>query len=416
MVAELISVGTEILMGNIVNTNAQYLSVKLAELGISVYYQVSVGDNEERLFDTIKQAFHRSDLVILTGGLGPTKDDLTKETVAKFLNRKLIMDDETKKRIHSYFKQIGKDNISKNNWKQAEIIENSIVLENNHGTAPGFIVEEGEKAIMLIPGPPNEMKPMFEELILPYLKKRSPHVLYSNMVKVCGIGESMAETMIEDMIANQSNPTIAPYAKSGEVHFRVTAYADTLGEAKTLVKPVVTELISRFAENIYTIEEAETLEEVVINLLKKHELTVTSAESCTAGMFSSRLVNVSGCSDVLKEGFVTYSNEAKSKHLKVSKETLKQYGAVSEQTAREMAMGAAENSGADTAISITGIAGPDGGTPEKPVGTVYVGCYANKKTYVKKLQLQGDRQKVRETTVIYALDFLRRCILEQYEK
>lgn len=416
MVVELISVGTELLLGNITNTNAAFLSSKCAELGLSLFYEVTVGDNEDRLKEAIKSALKRSDIVILTGGLGPTEDDLTKEVVAKVLKLPLVEDAHTKERIQSYFKNSNYKVITENNWKQAQIIENSIVIDNDNGTAPGLIVKSAEeKHVILLPGPPNEMEPMFKKDIVPYLKKLSPGVIFSKMVKICGVGESMVETMIKDLIQKQSNPTVATYAKSGEVHLRVTAIADSTDAAKKLVKPVVKELKERFKQNVYTTDEEETLEEYVVKLLKKYDLTLTTAESCTGGLFTGRIVNVPGASDILKEGYITYSNKAKRKNLDVSKNILKQYGAVSEQCAKEMAKGAALNTDADTAIAITGLAGPDGGTDEKPVGLVYIGCYVKDKVVVKEFHFKGNRQKIREYSVIAALDLLRRCVIENYK-
>lgn len=416
MVVELISVGTELLLGNIVNTNAAYLSEKCAELGMSLYYEVTVGDNEERLLDTVTTAINRSDVIILTGGLGPTQDDLTKETVAKALNLPIVEDRHTSERIENHFKRSNYKVVTENNWKQAKIIEGCKVVDNQNGTAPGLIVETQEgKRVILLPGPPNEMIPMFENDIYEYLNQINPNVIYSKMVKICGIGESMVETEITDLIEAQSNPTIAPYAKSGEVHLRVTASAPTVEEAKKLVKPIVKELKDRFKENVYTTDEAEALEDTVVKLLKKYDLSLATAESCTGGLFTGRIVNVAGASDVLKEGFITYSNKAKKKNLDVSKNTLKKHGAVSEQCAKEMAKGAAINTGSDVAVAITGIAGPDGGTDEKPVGLVYIACFANEKVTVKEFNFKGNRQKIREGAVIYALDLLRRCILNNYK-
>ncbi|MBS5933018.1 MAG: competence/damage-inducible protein A [Clostridiales bacterium] len=416
MVVELISVGTELLLGNIVNTNAAYLSEKCAELGMSLYYEVTVGDNEERLLDTVTTAINRSDVIILTGGLGPTQDDLTKETVAKALNLPIVEDRHTRERIENHFKRSNYKVITENNWKQASIIEGCKVVDNQNGTAPGLIVETQEgKRVILLPGPPNEMIPMFENDIYEYLNQINPNVIYSKMVKICGIGESMVETEITDLIEAQSNPTIAPYAKSGEVHLRVTASAPSVEEAKKLVKPIVKELKDRFKQNVYTTDEAEALEDTVVKLLKKYDLSLATAESCTGGLFTGRIVNVAGASDVLKEGFITYSNKAKKKNLDVSKNTLKKHGAVSEQCAKEMAKGAAINTGSDVAVAITGIAGPDGGTDEKPVGLVYIACFANEKVTVKEFNFKGNRQKIREGAVIYALDLLRRCILNNYK-
>lgn len=411
MIVELISVGTEILLGNIVNTNAAYLSQKCAELGLSVFYEITVGDNEERVYDAVKTGLSRSDVVMLTGGLGPTKDDLTKEMAAKAAGLTMVEDIHTKERIDKYFKSVHINDVTDNIWKQAMVIEGAVVIDNHNGTAPGQIVElTNGKRIILMPGPPNEMIPMFEKDIFPYLNQLQPFTLFSKMVKICGIGESKAETLIEDLIANQSNPTIAPYAKTAEVHFRITASAKTIEESYELMNPLINEIKKRFGDNIYTIEETVTLEEAVVDLLKKNKLSLVTAESCTGGLVSGRIVNVAGASEVFKEGFITYSNEAKMKYLNVKKDTLEKYGAVSEETAKEMASGAAKNANADVAIAITGIAGPDGGTVEKPVGLIYIGCCVNGTVYVKECKLKGNRQKIREATVINALDFLRRNI------
>lgn len=417
MTVELISVGTELLLGNIVNTNANYLSKKCAELGLSMYFQTTVGDNEGRLCEVLKSSLLRSDIIILTGGLGPTEDDMTKEAVAKVLNRELVMDEASRQKIEAYFQfryknETAYKKITENNWKQALKISDSLVIDNDNGTAPGYIVETDGKVIILLPGPPNEMIPMFEQKIFPYLRNKQSKIFVSRMIKICGIGESKAETEIIDLINSQSNPTIAPYAKSGEVHFRITAAADNTMEADKLLEPMVQKLYDRFGNNIYTTNEEESLEDVVVKLLQDKGYTVATAESCTGGLLTGTLVNVPGVSEVLKEGFITYSNEAKMKYLGVKQETLQNYGAVSYQTAEEMAIGAATAAHADAALAITGIAGPDGGTEEKPVGLVYIGCYTKNKVVVKELQLLGNRRKIRETTVIYALDLLRRVLLE----
>lgn len=415
MVVELISVGTEILLGNIVNTNAQYLSEKCALLGLSVYYQTVVGDNEQRLTEAVTTAFGRSDVVILTGGLGPTEDDLTKEVCAKVMDMPLSEDAHTRRRIETYLNNSVYQVIPDNNWKQAMLPAGAKVLDNSNGTAPGLIMEKNGKIAVLLPGPPNELYPLFEEQVAPYLNSLQPETIYSQMVKICGIGESQVETMIKDMVDAQTNPTIAPYAKTGEVHLRITAKAKDEEEAVKLMKPVVKELKKRFGMNIYTTKAEDTLEDVVVRLLKKYDLTVATAESCTGGLLSGRLINVPGASDIFKEGFVTYSNKAKRKYLDVSKPTLKKYGAVSEETAKEMAKGGVFASDSDACIAVTGIAGPDGGTEEKPVGTVYIGCYINNTVKVEKFRFKGNRAKVREQAVTKGLDLLRRCILENYK-
>lgn len=417
MVCELISVGTELLLGNIVNTNTQFLAEKCALLGLSMYHQVTVGDNRERLAETIRTALKRSDIVILIGGLGPTEDDLTKEVCSAVMNCALVEDAHTRARIETYFKGMGTAirDISENNWKQAIVPDGALILDNDNGTAPGLIIEKFGKSAILLPGPPNEMRPLFMEQVYPYLQKLQPEVIRSQMVKICGIGESRVEDKLLDLINQQTNPTIAPYAKTGEVHIRVTAKAANEEEADKLIKPVVKEIKKRFGDYVYSTREEETLEMAVVRLLKKLELTVSTAESCTGGLLAARLVNVPGVSDVFREGFITYSNKAKRKILDVNKGTLKKYGAVSEQTAKEMATGGVFATDSDVCVAITGIAGPEGGSEEKPVGLVYIACYLKDKVRVEQYLFKGNRDKVREQAVVKALDLLRRSILEQYK-
>ena len=414
MICELISVGTELLLGNIVNTNTQFLAEKCALLGLSMYHQVTVGDNRERLSEAVRTALKRADVVILTGGLGPTEDDMTKEVCAEVMGFSLVEDAHTRERIEDYFKNSIYKDITDNNWKQAISPEGARVLDNENGTAPGLILEKNGKLCVLLPGPPNEMIPLFMGQVYPYLQKLRPEVIRSQMVKICGVGESQVEDKLLDMIDRQTNPTIATYAKTGEVHLRVTAKARSEEEAERLIKPVVKEIKKRFGDHIYSMKEGETLEMAVVRLLKKHELTVTTAESCTGGLLAARLVNVPGVSDVFREGFVTYSNKAKRKYLDVGKGTLKKYGAVSEQTAKEMAIGGAFASDSDLCIAVTGIAGPDGGSEDKPVGLVYIAAYMKDTVTVEEYRFKGNRQKIREQTVVRALGLLRRSILKHY--
>lgn len=412
MVVELLSVGTELLLGNIVNTNARFLAEKCALLGLSMFSQTVVGDNRERLKSAVDTAVSRSDIVILTGGLGPTEDDLTKETCAEAFGCPLVEDEHTRKRIQGFFKNSIYKEIPKNNWKQAMVPEGAIVLDNDNGTAPGIIMEKDGKRLILLPGPPNEMIPLFNGQVEPYLRRLRPGFLMSRMVKICGMGESQVEDALLDLIDSQTNPTIATYAKTGEVHVRVTASAPDEEAADSLIKPVVKEIKKRFGRAVYSVKEEETLEMAVVRLLKKHELTVATAESCTGGLAAARIVSVPGASDVFKEGFVTYSNKAKRKHLDVSKSTLKKYGAVSRETAREMAIGGAFATDSDLCIAVTGIAGPDGGTEEKPVGLVYMACCFKDHVTVEKYQFKGNRDKVRDHAVVRALDLIRRTVLE----
>ncbi len=411
MVVELISVGTELLLGNIVNTNAAYLAEQCANCGLSCFYQTVVGDNEERLQETVKAGLKRSDILILTGGLGPTDDDLTKEVVAKAMKKKLVEDEKAREMIQTYFDNRGME-ITENNWKQAMVPEGAIVMYNNNGTAPGLIVESGEKCAILLPGPPNEMKPMFEEYVTDYLKKKNPEVIVSTTVKLCGIGESKVADMIQDMLDNQSNPTIAPYAKTGEVHLRVTAKAADEKSANKLIKPVVKQLKTRLAEYIYTTDENTTLENAIVDLLVANKLTVSTVESCTGGMIAARLINVPGVSDVFKMGHITYSNKAKKKILGVKKRTLEKHTAVSAEVAQEMVKGVEMVSKADVCVSVTGLAGPDGGTAKKPVGLVYIACSVKGNVTVQEYHFNGNRAKIRENATASALTLMRKCILE----
>ncbi len=411
MIVELISVGTEILMGNIVNTNAAYLASRCADLGAICYFQTVVGDNPGRLKDTLKLALSRADAVIMTGGLGPTQDDLTKQTVAELFNRRIYRDEATCEDLRAYFKRRG-ITCTENNFRQAEIPEGAEILSNHNGTAPGIYVFDDTKHVFLLPGPPNEMKPMFEESVAPRLSALSGEVIYSRMVKVCGIPESTAETMLSDILEAQTNPTIAPYAKLGEVHFRISAKAANEAEAEQLVLPVVEELQKRFGAAVYSTHEEEELEDAVIALCKERGYHITTAESCTGGLISARLVNVSGASACFDRSFVTYANEAKLEELGVSEETLARFGAVSEETAKEMVIGAQKHGRAEVSIAVTGIAGPTGGTADKPVGLVYVACAVKEKLWVRRYQFGGNRTKNRENTVTVALAMARNCILE----
>ena len=411
MVVELISVGTELLLGNIVNTNAAYLAEQCANCGLSCFYQTVVGDNEERLQETVKAGLKRSDILILTGGLGPTDDDMTKEVVTKAMKKKLVEDEKAREMIQTYFDNRGIE-ITENNWKQAMVPEGAIVMYNNNGTAPGLIVESGEKCAILLPGPPNEMKPMFEEYVKDYLKKKNPEVIVSTTVKLCGIGESKVADMIQDMLDNQSNPTIAPYAKTGEVHLRVTAKAADEKSANKLIKPVVKQLKTRLAEYIYTTDENTTLENAIVDLLVANKLTVSTVESCTGGMIAARLINVPGVSDVFKMGHITYSNKAKKKILGVKKRTLEKHTAVSAEVAQEMVKGVEMVSKADVCVSVTGLAGPDGGTAKKPVGLVYIACSVKGNVTVQEYHFNGNRAKIRENATASALTLMRKCILE----
>jgi nicotinamide-nucleotide amidase len=409
MKCELIAVGTELLLGSIVNSNARYLSERLAELGIDVHYHIVVGDNLNRLREVIETSLDRSDIIITTGGLGPTDDDLTKEGVAEVLGLKLLPHQQSLDKIQGYFKATNRP-MPECNKKQGYIPEGSKVLENNNGTAPGIMVERDNKVVILLPGPPKEMMPMFTEHVFPYLKAKSDFIIKSKTLRVVGVGESAIQEMLQHIFDTQSNPTIAPYAKDGEVHLRITAKCQKNEDADYLLNNMEAQISSVLKNNIYGYDD-ESLEYIVYKLLKQKNMTVSFAESCTGGMISSRLTNVSGASKVFMNSIVTYSNEAKIKFLGVKEETLLNHGAVSAETAIEMARGIKQVSNTSIGISVTGIAGPDGGTVEKPVGLFYIGVATEDKAEAHKFCFPASREKVRWNAATRALDILRREIL-----
>ena len=405
MKAEIITVGTEILLGDILNTNCRYLSRELAAMGIEMYYQITVGDNEERLLKTLDESLNRSDIVICTGGLGPTEDDITKEVCAKYFGYKLELHKPSLDAMIERFKHMNRVP-TKNNEKQAYFPKEAYILKNDNGTAPGCIMEKEGKMIVVLPGPPREMEPMFENYVKPYLSKLTDDVIESEVLRIIGVGESKVENDILDIIDSQTNPTIATYAKGYECTLRITAKAKSVEEAKELIKPMSDEMKRRFGQSLYATGET-SIEEVVSKMLVENNLKIAVAESCTGGMVSASLINYPGISSVFMEGCVTYSNEAKMKSLGVKKETLDVYGAVSDKCAKEMACGVAARYNTNIGIATTGIAGPDGGTDEKPVGLVYFGIYINGKVISKKYVFNGDRQGVRERATRTILNDLR---------
>ncbi|MDW7669753.1 MAG: competence/damage-inducible protein A [Bacillota bacterium] len=409
MKAEILCIGTELLHGDIVNTNAKNISLKLAELGIDVYYHSVVGDNPQRIKQAFELALNRVDIVITTGGLGPTQDDITKEIAAQYFKINMKYNEESYQHVKSIYKRLKKD-MPENNMRQAYFPEGSIILENICGTANGCIVEKEGKIAILMPGPPVEMNTMLERKVLPYLKEKSDGVVVGEKIIVTGLGESTAETMIMDLIKAQTNPTIAPFAGKGRVVFRITAKAENKEKAKQLIKPVREELLKRFGKNAYPIDET-SIEKYISQKLLEKNLTIATAESCTGGLIASKLVDYPGISKVFKEGFVTYSNESKIKRLNVKGKTLEKYGAVSSETAEEMAKGAALAADTDIGLAVTGVAGPDGGTPEKPVGLVYIAIYYKGQSYVTETNYPGGRNIIRERSANYAFDFLKRRIL-----
>lgn len=409
MVVELLSVGSEILLGNIVNTNAQYLAAQCAGLGFSVFNQTVVGDNFQRLALAFETALSRADIVIATGGLGPTSDDITKEALAALLNKKLIRDPFSQSRIEDWFAGRHKGKMPATNLKQADVIEGAVVLSNENGTAPGLIVEEGKKIIVLLPGPPDEMTEMFETKVIEYLKKLSDTKISSVFIRLIGLGESMAAEKISDL-TEMNNPTVATYAKEGEVMIRITVMAKSQAEADLLLEPVLQEVKNRFEDYIFAENSLTSIEEIIVERLKEKHLTISTAESCTGGLLSARFINVPGVSEVYKEGVITYSNEAKVKRLGVPVEILEKFGAVSIETAKAMSEGCQKAANSDMAIAITGIAGPDGGSEEKPAGLVYIACTFFEETVVERFLFKGNRKKVRDSAVIMSMALIQKML------
>lgn len=405
MICEIICVGTEILLGNIVNTNAKYLSEKCAEFGLSLFYQEVVGDNPERLEETVKLALSRSDVVIFSGGLGPTTDDLTKETVSKAFGLKLVEDKRARAELEERMNRFG-HKMTDNNYKQAMVPEGQRALYNHNGTAPGILIEKNGKTAILLPGPPKELIPMFEEYCVPYFKSKSKETIYSIMVKMIGIGESAAAARINDIILNNTNPTVAPYAKQTQVHLRITAKGKNEDECKQLIDPVYKQIEDELGKYIYTTDESLDIEDVVVRKLIDNKLTISCAESLTGGMIASRIINVDGASECIKESYITYSDQSKINLLGVSEHTIEQYGAVSSECAKEMAENAAARSKSDIGVSATGFAGPTG----EKVGLVYVGVYYKGNTYVEEFQFGNSRNMVREGTTIRALAMVNKLL------
>ena len=406
MNAELIAVGTEILLGDIVNTDAQVISQGLSELGINVYYQTVVGDNPQRLERAIREAKDRADIIITTGGLGPTLDDLTKETLASVFGKKMELHQPSLDRITEFFRKIGRE-MTPNNEKQAWLPEGCTVFVNEWGTAPGCGFEADGKHVLMLPGPPRECTPMWEHCAKPYLYPLAGGCIVSHSVRVFGLGESAMEDRLHDLMATMTNPTIAPYAKTSECFARVTAMADTEEEAEKLLAPVVDQVVEMLGADVYGVD-VDSLEQVVGNGLRERGMTLAVAESCTGGLLSKRITDLPGASDYYLGGVCSYSNDAKMKLLGVKKETLDEFGAVSAQTAEEMAAGAAKVLGADIGVGITGIAGPGGATEDKDVGLVYISVYFKGELITRKTNSSLGRDRVRNQAASTALDLIRR--------
>ena len=361
------------MLGQIVNTNAQYLSKQMASLGVNVYFQTVVGDNASRMASVFEQCKERSSILLISGGLGPTMDDITKEVLASVLGLEMVFDESVWQEITAYFTRVGRA-MTANNRRQAFVIEGSVVMHNPYGTAPGILVERDAHVYALLPGPPRELIPMFEDQVKPYLVEHGyagREVIHSKLLRICGLGESMVEDMVKDIMASSEQPTIAPYASLGEVQLRVTSKTKDIGEARRLVDGMTRILCDRLGDNVFGFDEVN-LERAAGARLKKLGLTLSLAESCTGGLVGHRITSVPGSSEYFLGGVVSYSNEAKKSLLGVSAETLATHGAVSLETAREMVDGAMRAFGSDIGIAITGVAGPSGGSLKKPVGTVCI--------------------------------------------
>lgn len=406
MRAEILSIGTELLLGQIIDTNAAWLAERLAELGIGVYNRQTVGDNDERLADAIRLAKSRADLIICTGGLGPTGDDITSANIARVFDASLVMNMEAKTNLEAWFARRSYP-LTEKQYKQALLPTDSMMIPNPTGTAPGFILDKDGVVIMAFPGPPLELYPMWRETAEPFLRSREESVIHSLTMRFCGIGESALESLLQDLMDSQSNPTIAPYAKTGECHIRLTARAKTVEEAKKLIAPMQADVMTRAGKYMYGVND-ESLEVAIGKILRQRGLTLAVAESCTGGSLGGRITSVAGASEYFLGGVIAYENRIKDELLSVPAKLLMEYGAVSEECACEMADGIRRVTGADIGISITGIAGPGGGTAEKPVGLVYIGISAPQFTTTAIRGILGsDREMIRIRATTQALLILR---------
>lgn len=409
MKTAILSVGTELLFGQITNTNTVYLSQQLNMLGYDVMYHYTVGDNPDRVADMIDLAFEDCDLILTTGGLGPTQDDLTKEVACQVMGDELVMMEDVMEELVGYFKKLGRE-MTENNKKQAVLPSRATVFHNDAGTAPGFALEKDGKYIICMPGPPREMTEMFEKSVMPFLQSMSEEVIYYRLIRAFGIGESQLETDLLDLIDSQTDPTLATYAKEGECSLRIASKRSTKEEAEAAVNEMLDKVKERVGEYIYSCDDEELVQVVCKKLMEKG-LTLSCAESCTGGMFAKTITDIPGISQVFERGIVTYSNRAKMEELGVKAETLEKFGAVSKETAVEMAEGLKKASGSDVCISVTGIAGPGGGSAEKPVGLVYIGFIYGDKKLCKKVRMRDtDRQWNRHYTVLSMLDLINKNI------
>ena len=408
MIAEILCVGTELLMGQVLNTNAQFIARRLSALGVQTQHQQVVGDNPGRLEAAYRLALSRADMVITSGGLGPTADDITKRVAAQVLGKELVVRSEAEAMVRERFRALHKA-MTENNRSQAMFTEDSQVLLNPYGTAPAAIVPAGEgKVIIHLPGPPSELEPLFREQVEPWILKRQDMVLVSRYIRIFGMGEAEVDMRLRDM-EEASNPTLSPYCSTGEVMLRATAGAKSQAEAEALLEPVVAGLRERLGSVIYAVDPDEngSLERSAVDALRARGLTVGTAESLTGGRIAAALVDIPGASEAVRGGFVTYQTGAKKQLLGVSEETIARFTVVSAEVAAEMAKAAREKLGVDIAVSATGLAGPGGGTPECPVGTVFLGVASPRGVRTLSLHLTGTRERIRTLTVKHALHAIR---------
>lgn len=408
MIAEILCVGTELLMGQVLNTNAQFISRRLSALGVSQYHQTVVGDNAQRLEEAYRLALSRADVVITSGGLGPTVDDITKRVAAKVAGKELVLFPEAEEMVRTRFRQYHRD-MTLNNLSQAMFTPDSTLLLNRNGTAPGAIVPMGEgKVVIHLPGPPVELQPMWLEQVEPWLQARSGRALVSRYIRIFGMGEAEVDHRLADL-ERGGNPSLSPYCSLGEVQLRATASADTPAEAEALLAPLLAEVQRRLGSVIYAIEADDrgSLAKSAVEALKARGWTVATAESLTGGMISAALVEIPGASQVVRGGFVTYQTDTKTVLLGVPAEVIEEHDVVSAEVAVGMARGARERLGVDIAVSATGLAGPDGGTPERPVGTVYLGISTAERTYPIRLALTGNRERIRTLAMKHAVNAVR---------
>lgn len=412
LVAEILCTGEELLLGDIVNTNAAFLSAELTGLGINVYHHSVVGDDASRLADCVSEGLSRSDIVVISGGLGPTKDDLTKETVGALFGREMRLHSESLEAIRAYFAKTGRI-MSKNNEKQAMMPEGAIVFPNHYGTAPALALEnERGQSVIMLPGPPSELVPLFFEQVVPYLKRKSEAAIVSKNIHFFGIGESALAERLDGLLIDTPALSAATYCKEGEVRIRITARADSEAEAEGACEAYAQKIMQTDAGKFVYGVDVGTIENAVVKALHESGLTLSVAESCTGGLIAKRVTDISGCSDVFFGGCVTYTNDVKQRLIGVSAKTLEQYGAVSEQTAREMARGVRLATGSDIGVSATGIAGPTGGTAETPVGTVFIGISTRNGEEVRKLSLSPmrSREYIRLASATNAFDMVLKAI------